>query len=504
MSQRAFAAAADLWERTRAKDGASAMWLSPGDMAAALDPAVVQRPHLQQIDDVFVRVLAGEADRVIITTPPQVGKTQRAAVWGPFWWLAHRPNNQVLLVSYGADLARGRGRMVRRLVREYGAQFGLHLSQENSAANEWSLTAGGGMRTGGVGSGITGFPGDCLIIDDPHKDRSESDSHAVKEGIWDTYSSSLLSRLAPGAPVILIQTRWAPDDLAGRVLAEEGAAADGGRWHVLHMPAIADPRFGPDPLGRAPGQPLPHPRIDLADTAATLKHWEEKRRTSTVRDWAALYQGDPRPSEGALITEEQLRAQRHYHPGCAKKIIAVGVDPSGGGRDEAGVIGGFLGGDGRLHWTHDLSGTMSSDQWGRVVARLAYDTGADRVVAEKNYGGDMVKLVLRTSWETLSREAQAAGQPAWGLPPRIVLANSKRGKLLRAEPIAQQLVEDRIRIAAPLPALEAEWCDWRAESGWSPGRIDASVHLAYSLLPIPGSGQVVSSGGSTMALTSIA
>lgn len=465
----------------------------PGRLACRLDQNVVQRPHLRLIDAAFADVLAGRLDRVIITTPPQVGKSMRAAIWAPFWWLTHRPQHRIILVSYGARLASTRGRAVRRLVRLHGPEYGLVVDRENAAADDWSLTAGGGMRTGGMDSGITGVPADVLVIDDPHKDRAEADSHLAKERVWDTYSSTLLSRLSPGSPVILIQTRWSPDDLAGRVLEEEGDVADGGRWRVVHLPAVADPRFGPDPLHRPAGVPLTHPKIPAPDTAAAAAHWAEKRDTSTSRDWAALYQGDPIPVAGQLVSPELLAGRRCPDPDTPVALAAVAVDPSGGGRDAAGVVGGWLGGDGRLYVSHDRSGVMGSDEWGRAACGLAHEVDADRIVAEANYGGDQVRLVIRTSWDALAREAAAAGEGPWGPCPRIVLVHSRRGKLLRAEPIAQQIAEDRVRFTARLPELEGEWLAWRPTDPWSPGRIDASVHLAYELLPVPGAAALVSS-----------
>lgn len=466
----------------------------PLDLATSLDPTIVARPHLQAIADAFVQVLARGIDRIIITTPPQVGKTTVAAIWGPLWWLTHRPADRIILVSYGADLARSRGRAVRRLITRHGARYGLVLDPELRRADDWLLTTGGGLRTGGMATGVTGVPADLLVIDDPHKDRAEADSHQVKEAIWETYSSTLLTRLSPGAPIILIQTRWAPDDLAGRVLSEEGSRETGGRWLVIHLPAVASPdRFGPDPLGRAPGDPLPHPKIAPADTAAARAHWADKQRTSTVRDWASLYQGDPQPPEGQLVQEELLRARRHYQPDTQPRTVAVAVDPSGGGRDTAGIIGGWLGTDNRLYWSDDVSGAMSPDEWARAACQLAHDLAADRIIYEANYGRDMVRLAIRTAWDALSRQAQTDTGISWGLPPRLEPVHSRRGKLLRAEPIAQQLAEDRIRLAAPLLDLEAEWLTWRPTDTWSPGRIDASVHLAYALLPVPGASAVVSS-----------
>jgi hypothetical protein len=468
----------------------------PGQMAVDLDRRTVQRPHLVPIDETFRDLNDGVIDRAIITTPPQVGKTQRGAVWGTFWWMAKHPNDPVILTSYGADLAASRGRMVRSLVSQYGAAFGLRLATDQSARNNWHTTSGAVMRTGGNDSGLSGEPSAFMVIDDPHKNRAEADSPQKRKQIIDTYSSSLLSRLRPGAPMLMILTRWHDDDLAGYVLKEEGSEAEGGRWRVLHLPAVADPKFGPDPLGRAPGQPLTHPFIDPDapdGTDAAARHWQEKKRTSSVRDWHSLYQGDPQPSEGSLLTQEMMAARRVAPPPMSEMSrVVVAVDPSGGGRDEAGVVGGGLLGHGttsKLWWTHDRSGRMSADQWSREACLLAAEISADVIVFEHNYGGDQAHLIIRTAWDALQREGEILPDR---LCPMIEAVHAKRGKKLRAEPVAQQVIEDRIRIAPGLLDLEAEWVTWQADSNWSPGRIDGSCYIAYKLLAIPGSDAMIS------------
>src|SRR5690606_41525953 len=78
------------------------------------------------------------------------------------------------------------------------------------------------------------------------------------------------------------------------------------------------------------------------------------------------------------------------------------------------------------------------------------------------------------------------------LAPMIKQATAKQGKRLRAEPVAQQIWDDRMRTAAYLPEYEHEWVTWQPRDPDSPGRIDASVYLAYEMLPIPGAETVVS------------
>jgi phage terminase large subunit-like protein len=149
----------------------------------------------------------------------------------------------------------------------------------------------------------------------------------------------------------------------------------------------------------------------------------------------------------------------------------------------AGILGGQIDAQSKLVWTHDRSGNMSSDQWSREACLLAYEIAADVIVAEHNYGGDLVRLAIRTAWDALQREGTI---PADALCPRIKLVHSKKGKLLRAEPVAQLVIEDHVRFGPGLTEFKHEWMTWQANSPWSPGRIDAGVHLAYAAVKVPG------------------
>jgi hypothetical protein len=457
----------------------------PLTLAMHLDRRVVSRPHLRVIAAALAGLSPNAGERVLVTTPPQVGKTQLAQ-WGLFWWLCRHPSARVIIGSYGTQLATKRGRAIRKLVTLYGQRYGLAIDPGQGAAGDWRLTSGGGCRSAGLNAGITGEPADLALIDDPVRGRVDADSPTKREHAWNWWSGDLTSRLAPGAPVLLVMTRWHDDDVAARLLAEEGRVEDGGRWRVVHMPAIAvsaDPDRGiaPDGLGRKPGEPLSHPRIPTSDRVQLLHHWEDKRRGSTPRDWGALYQGDPKPVEGALLDRTVLRERRCFSPTATPIKHAVAIDPSGGGRDTAGIVAGWLGDDRKVYLTHDLSGRMPTEQWAETACRLAYDTQADRLLIEANYGGDMARRVLRSAWQDLVRRGEI---PAAVLPPQVVMIHARKGKMLRAEPIAHQIQLDNVRLAAPLPELEEEWATWQPTSSESPGRIDASVHLVLDLLPM--------------------
>ena len=486
----------------------------PGDRAALADPAGLAahldkdryklRAHLTIIGQQMSRLRSGEFGRLSINLPPQCGKTRTAVEWGVFWWLCLQPAAHVVIGSYNERLAVKRGKAVRRLIGQYGPRFGLYIEPGSANMTDWSLTTGGGVRSVGVGGGITGDPADLIVIDDPVRSRKDADSLTVRESVRDWYSADLFSRRSPGCPVLLVCTPWHPDDLRATLIAAEGKVEEGGRWQVVVMPALCTDPLN-DPLGRQAGDPLPHPKIAPDKITEMLTHWHEARAGVDARDWSALWQCDPRPAEGTLVSWDLLRERRCYQHGnaagpCSTPVrIGVSIDPSGGGRDTAGIIGGYLGEDGRCAFTHDLSGVMSSDEWARRACTLAADISADVFVIEKNYGGDMALLTLRTAWQALRREQPNKFGP---LVPRIVAVTAKRGKMLRAEPIAQQWVEGTAVTAAYLPELESEWATYLPGAD-SPGRIDASVYLAYELLPIPASGEPSMAGAALLAETDL-
>lgn len=473
----------------------------PATLARGLDASYRMRPHLRVIGQAMAGVLTREYDRLLVVCPPQVGKSTTVAEWGPFWWLCNRPTDDIVIASYGADLAEDRSKAVRQHITDYGAEFGIETRRGSRAVHDWETTQGGHLRAVGVQGGLSGFPANLVLIDDPHADRAQAESPRMRNAVHDWWSSTASKRLQPDmGAAICIMTRWTSDDFAGRRLAEDGRLEEGGRWKVVHLPAIADPKFGVDPIGRQPGEPLTHPKIPTRDRAQLAAWWADMKRSSIVRDWHSLAQGDPQPTEGALVSEDLLRMLRDGVTVVEPQKIAVAVDPSGGGRDTAGVIGGFLGADGRLWITHDRSGVMSSTDWSRAACLLAYETNASVLISELNFGGDMVLLVIRSAWDALVKEGRI---PANVLPPQMKGVRAKQGKLLRAEPIAQQMLLDRVRLRGMFPDLEREWVTWAPTDQLSPGRIDASVYLAYGLLPIPMGGVASAAGADLLASTNL-
>lgn len=297
--------AADLLERPTGP-----RWSTPGELAAAVDPATIQTPALDLIDQALVDVENGVIDRLIISMPPQEGKSTRVTKFGPLWMLTRNPDRRIVVVSYGSDLAETFGREIRQMITANQGQdgtldLGLRIAPDNGAVSAWQIAGKrGGVRSIGLAGGITGRPADVLFIDDPLANREQAESEKYRERAKSFWTSTGSTRLAPGAPVVLILTRWHEDDLAGWLQGRE----DGDRWTVINIPAQADhdPNKGQvDPLGRDPGEYMQSARTnERTGEPRSPREWEQIKVQAGTRDWNALYQGRPAPESGDVLKRE--------------------------------------------------------------------------------------------------------------------------------------------------------------------------------------------------------
>jgi predicted phage terminase large subunit-like protein len=265
---------------------------SPGAMAQWVFPNVVQTPALDLIDEHLVRVATTPSSRLILSMPPQEGKSQRVSRDFPLWALKLNPMSRVILGSYGQDLASRNAASIRGAIRVQ-PKLGLRLALDNRSRSDWRLDNHiGGVRAVGVGSGVVGHAADLLIVDDPIKSKAEADSPIYRERVWDWWEAQLVTRLAPEASAVVIMTRWHDDDLAGRLMLN-----DPGRWTVLNIAAqCVDPEN--DPLGRAEGQYM------VSTRGRTAAQWDERKREVGSATWQAQYQGDPVAASGDIFKRE--------------------------------------------------------------------------------------------------------------------------------------------------------------------------------------------------------
>jgi predicted phage terminase large subunit-like protein len=273
-------------------------------------------PFHEKLGEIFDQIVSGELQFVIINAPPQHGKSTSASELLPAYWLGRRPNDPVAIASYNADLAHSKSRKAREIVESeaFANLFGAHatrdepsveISDTSAAVDNWRLMTPhrGGVRATGVGGGLTGHAVMLGIIDDPLKGFEEAQSETIREARWAWYQTEFRTRINEGGCILIILTRWHPDDLVGKLLSMVGEYTD--KFKVFRFPAIAEtqevrdinnkflglPVGEPDPLGRVPGEPLAPQRFSL-DSLLKLQG------SISPQYWGSLYDGVPRLREG--------------------------------------------------------------------------------------------------------------------------------------------------------------------------------------------------------------
>jgi predicted phage terminase large subunit-like protein len=336
------------------------------------------------------RVFDGDCKRLMMFMPPRHGKSELVTVRFPAYVLKHKPETKIIIGSYNQKLANRFSRKIRsaladdaflseppasaggrgsaedqRAVKSSNPAPQCRLSRDAASRNatstppaqpggsdfarrrintesEWETSASGGVRAVGVGAGVTGYGAHLIIVDDPVKSRAEAESETMRERVWNWFNDDLYTRLEPDGSIILIQTRWHEDDLAGRLL-REAAEEEGEQWEVTNLPALSEPPAsaggrdaaedqcgvepynapprssfsrdatsvnatvtppahggGSDPLGRRIGEALWPERFSEAKLARI------KRKLGSY-SFAALYQQTPVPAEGGLFKRAWFR-----------------------------------------------------------------------------------------------------------------------------------------------------------------------------------------------------
>jgi hypothetical protein len=250
--------------------------------------------HHMLIIDLLERVARGELSKVMIQMPPGSAKSTYSSTLFPPWYLAQHPLKSVLAASHSGELAERFGRRARDLIELNPEALGIDVSRANHAAYRWQLK-GDPMRMAeyyavGTGVPIAGFRADLGLMDDPVKSKAEVMNEDLREKLWQWYLFDYRPRLKPNAAQVLIMTRWHEDDLAGRILVEEGD-----QWTIISLPMICEDVN--DPLGRQIGDRL----------------WPEWFTEQMVREaqrdpavWNSLYQQRPTADEGTYWKRDWL------------------------------------------------------------------------------------------------------------------------------------------------------------------------------------------------------
>ena len=277
-------------------------------------PAFAPAPFHIAYYEVLTRFAIGEIKKLMITMPPQHGKSEGATRRLPAFVLGQDPDKRIAIVSYNAIKARKFNRELQRIMDDdrYYELFPQTLLAGQASYQEQGRRSRnyarnsdeceivgyqGSFKTIGVGGSLTGEPVDMLIMDDLYKDASSAWSPVIRQNVADWYDTVASTRLHNDSQQLLVFTRWHMEDLAGRLLEQEGVydpIENPQGWLLVSFPAIQN-RSPSEQDPRAEGEPLWPERHSLS------KLLEIKGRSPTV--FESLYQQNPQPSQGLMYEE---------------------------------------------------------------------------------------------------------------------------------------------------------------------------------------------------------
>lgn len=427
--------------------------LSLAGFCRHMDPLYEPSPHTDLLCRELDAVDRGENDRLIVMMPPRHSKTYHTSERFPAYTLGRNPREQVILASYGAELAEQNSRKARDLMRHPSWPFDTQVKADSKAVNRWHTDAGGVLLATGVGGAATGFGAHKLIIDDFLKNRQDADSETIRETQWQWYTDVARTRLMPGGAIVITATHWHEDDLIGRLLNNNGAA----RWRVVRLSAIAEPTPDePDPLDRPRGVAL-WPAWYNEDTLHEIKE------DIGTRAWSALYQQRPTPDEGGMFKRHWMQRRGM----CARPIMRVlsvdGAFKTGVGNDPSAIA--LWETDGVDYYVRDLR-----------VGRWEYPDLRDQVLQAATLARpDAVLIEDTASGQSIIQELRRA--TALAIVPVKVTAS----KEARATAITPIFEAGKVALNADLPGL-GDWIEQHAvfPNGQHDDCVDTtSMALAY-------------------------
>ena len=319
-------------------------------------PGYKDAAHHRLIARHLEAVERGDIKRLMITMPPRHGKSMLASEFFPAWYLGRNPDHYVVTATYAQELADDFGRKVKNQIEDAsfrGIFHGVGLSDDSKSAKRFHIegnlgglehhtTQRGAFYAVGVGGPLTGRGAHLLLIDDPVKNREDAESEIIRKKTKDWYTSTAYTRLMPGGRIVIIQTRWHEDDLAGWLQTDH----DHEGWVVLNLPAI-------DEDGKA-----------LWPEQYDIDALEKIRRALPPRDWSALYQQAPSPETGDYFKREWLHEYDQSPPRDTMLIYGgsdYAVTDNGGDYTVHVVVG--LDPEGRMYLLDLWRGQASSDTW---------------------------------------------------------------------------------------------------------------------------------------------
>ena len=265
----------------------------------------------------------GVIKRLMITMPPQHGKSEGSTRRLPAYMLGKNPDSRVVVSSYNTTFARKFNRDIQRIIDD-PEYYKLFPDTVLNASNVVTISSSflrnseefeivgkrGSLKAVGRGGALTGSPVDIMIMDDLYKDHAEGNSPIIRDAVWDWYTSVVKTRLHNDSQELIVFTRWHEDDLIGRLEKKENVITiksideikdiQPSDWVKINFEAI-----------------MASEQTKIDDRSKDVPLWPEKHSLEKLEEskllspeqFNCLYQGNPVSSEGLLYNEFKTYSQ---------------------------------------------------------------------------------------------------------------------------------------------------------------------------------------------------
>jgi hypothetical protein len=269
------------------------------------------QPHHRVIAEALENIEAGRNLRMLLSVPPQHGKSLLSSIMFPAWAIGRKPWRKFIIATYSDDFSGQFGAKVRTLMQsplyhQVFPQVGLLVGSKSKSY--MNTPQGGQLVFSGVRGQVTGVAADIFLFDDLLKGRMESNSLTIRDQVWEFLWSVAYTRINAAGAMIGIGTRWSEDDHMGRITDKTSSyynEAEAKKWQYINLPAIIEDAELAKALDRKTGEVLWPGRY-------TLEHFETVKQLDEYT-FNALYMGRPTPPEGAFFKAYQLQTYSGLH-----------------------------------------------------------------------------------------------------------------------------------------------------------------------------------------------
>ena len=337
----------------------------------------------------------GRIKKLIVSVPPQHGKSVGATTLLPAYMLGLDPDMRIAIASYSGTLASKFNRRVQRILdsKEYSQIFPDTTIKQGTKPLGYIRTSDeveivghkGELISVGREGSLTGNRVDCFILDDLYKDAMEAQSPVVRENCWEWYTSVVRTRMHNASRELIVFTRWHEEDLIGTLLRSEPCRelrsmadideAGSDEWLVLNFEALkASPATELDPRGEGEA---------LWPEQQSVELLQSKRRLDPVR-FEAMYQGHPSSKEGYLYGDNF----REYEF-LPRDIVtsASYTDTADAGDDYLCSVAYSIDTDGVIYITDVVYSREPMEHTERLVAAMLTEARTRKAYVESNNGG---------------------------------------------------------------------------------------------------------------------